>query len=277
MVGDVSEAELRPLLEATLGRWKRGRRAAPPLAAGAGRRAAPDRPRSRRRTRRSRTCSSACPGCARSSDDYVAGDGRVPGARRRHVLAPLPEPARGEGLHLRRLRARATRAGSPASSFVVGSVKAEVTGAALKELLARARAAARRARAGAASSRTRRTRSCSALPADFATAGGDRRARSPSSRVHGLPDDYWNRLRRRGPEGRRPRTSAASRRRYLDPAKLTRRDGREPGRGAAAARRPAARADRGAARTPSAAARDGAIRARRPVGASLPGCDIGTR
>ena len=104
------------------------------------------------------------------------------------------------------------------ASFVVGSVKAEVTGAALKELLARAPPAARRA-VPAQELEDAKAALVLSLPADFATAGAIA-GRIAELAVHGLPDDYWNRYADRvrqvtADDVRRFATA------YLDPAKLT--------------------------------------------------------
>jgi zinc protease len=103
-------------------------------------------------------------------------------------------------------------------SLVAGSVKADVTGAALKEILGEL-ARLRSDPVPAQELADAKDALVLGLPADFATAGGIA-ARVAELALHGLPDDYWNGY---SDAVRKVDAEAVLRvaQRYLDPAKLT--------------------------------------------------------
>jgi predicted Zn-dependent peptidase len=215
VVGDVSEAQLRPLLEATLGGWRRGE-AAPPL---------PTRPAaSPHRTLVLEKVDApqsylllGLPGLRRVSDDFVTGSVAfqvLGGGMSSRLFRNLREDkgytygvyARGDARKLAGV------------SFVVGSVKAEVTGAALQEVLnelgrLRDEPVTEQELADAKDALVL------SLPSDFATAHSTA-GRIAELALHGLPDDYWDHYaeRVRKVTAEDVRRFAAS---YLDPGKLT--------------------------------------------------------
>src|SRR5512146_1698357 len=103
-------------------------------------------------------------------------------------------------------------------SFVVGSVKAEVTGPALKEILSEVQRL-RQEPVPAEELQEAKDSLVLGLPADFATAGATA-GRIADLVVHGLPDDYWNRYadRVRQVTADDVKRFADS---YLDPSRLT--------------------------------------------------------
>jgi predicted Zn-dependent peptidase len=187
VVGDVSEAELRPLLQRTLGTWKPGRpvRALPPAPA-----AAPKRTVLLEKANAPQAyLLLGMPGLQRSSEEYVAASVAfqvLGGGMSSRLFRNLREDkgytygiyARGDARRL------------AGASFVVGSVKAEVTGAAVKELLSEI-GRLRQEPVGEAELEDAKNALVLGLPADFATAGGIAH-RLADLAVHGLPDDYWN-------------------------------------------------------------------------------------
>ena len=215
VVGDVSEAELRPLLQATLGAWKPGRPLAP---------LPPAPPAAPKRTVLLEKANApqaylllGMPGLRRSSDEYAAASVAfqvLGGGMSSRLFRNLREDkgytygvyARGDSRRLAGV------------SFVVGSVKAEVTGAAVKELL-RELERLRSEPVGEAELEDAKSSLVLGLPADFATAGGIAH-RLADLAVNGLPDDYWNRYADlvRKVTAEDVRRFAAAR---LDPAKLT--------------------------------------------------------
>ncbi|HSD21846.1 MAG TPA: pitrilysin family protein [Anaeromyxobacter sp.] len=215
VVGDVSEAELKPLLEATLGRWKRGAAPRPLLAKppAAPHRTIlvekPDAPQS--------YLLAGMPGVERSSPDFVAASVAfqvLGGGSSSRLFRNLREE-KGYTYGVYAMGDARRLAGV---SLVAGSVKADVTGAALKEILgelARLRAEPVPAQELADA----KDALVLGLPADFATAGGIA-ARVAELALHGLPDDYWNGY---SDAVRKVDAEAVLRvaRRYLDPAKLT--------------------------------------------------------
>jgi predicted Zn-dependent peptidase len=159
----------------------------------------------------------AMPGLRRSSDEFVAASVAfqvLGGGMSSRLFRNLREDkgytygvyARGDARRLAGV------------SFVVGSVKAEVTGAAVKELLSEI-ARLREEPVSDAELEDAKNALVLGLPADFATAGGIAH-RLAELAVHGLPDDYWNRYADlvRKVTAEDVRRFAASR---LDPAKLT--------------------------------------------------------
>ena len=242
VVGDVSEAELKPLLEATLGRWKRGAAPRPLLAKppSAPHRTIlvekPDAPQS--------YLLAGMPGVERSSPDFVAASVAfqvLGGGSSSRLFRNLREE-KGYTYGVYAMGDARRLAGV---SLVAGSVKADVTGAALKEILGELARLRCRARAGAGA-RGRQGRARARAARGLRHRRGDRRARR-RARAARAARRLLERLFGRGPEGGRrggpPRRAAISR-----SGEAHRRDGREPGRGAAAARRAAARPHRGAAR-----------------------------
>lgn len=215
VVGDVTEAELRPLLERTFGAWKPGRPVAPLPAAPA---AAPKRTVLLEKANAPQAyLLLGMPGLRRSSDAYVAASVAfqiLGGGMSSRLFRNLREDkgytygvyARGDARRLAGV------------SFIVGSVKAEVTGAAVKELLSEIRRL-REEPVSEAELEDARNALVLGLPADFATAGGIAH-RLAELAVHGLPDDYWNRYAElvRKVTAEDVRRFAAS---GLDPAKLT--------------------------------------------------------
>jgi predicted Zn-dependent peptidase len=215
VVGDVSEAQLRPLLEETLGAWRRGE-AAPPLPTMPA--AAPHRTVVLEKVDAPQSyLLLGMPGLRRVSDDFVTGTVAfqvLGGGMSSRLFRNLREDkgytygvyARGDARKLGGV------------SFVVGSVKAEVTGAALQEVLKELR----RLRDEPVSEQEladAKDALVLSLPSDFAT------AHSTASRIaelalHGLPDDYWDHYaeRVRKVTAEDVRRFAAS---YLDPGKLT--------------------------------------------------------
>ena len=219
VVGDVSEAELRPLLEATLGAWKRGAAAPRPLLAKPPRRAAPDGPRREAGRAAGVPARSACPAFERSAPDYVAASVAfqvLGGGSSSRLFRNLREEkgytygvyAMGDARKLaRREPRRREREGRRHRRRAEGDPRASSRGCASEPVPARG------------ARRTRRTRSCSSLPADFATAGGIA-GRVAELALHGLPDDYWNGY---ADEVRKVDAEAVRRvaERYLDPARMT--------------------------------------------------------
>jgi zinc protease len=216
VVGDVSEAELRPLLEATLGRWKRGAAAPRPLLAkppAAPHRAVlvekPDAPQSYLLV--------GMPGVERSSPDYVAASVAfqvLGGGSSSRLFRNLREE-KGYTYGVYAMGDARKLAGV---SLVAGSVKADVTGPALKEILGEL---ARLADEPVPARELANAKDALVLglPADFATAGGIA-GRVAELALHGLPDDYWNGYA----DAVRNVDAEAVRRvakRYLDPARMT--------------------------------------------------------
>ncbi|WP_242346541.1 M16 family metallopeptidase [Anaeromyxobacter terrae] len=215
VVGDVSEAELRPLLEATLGRWKRG--AAPgPLA--------PTPPAAPHRTILVEKPDApqtyllvGMPGVPRSSPDFVAASVAfqvLGGGSSSRLFRNLREE-KGYTYGVYAMGDARKLAGV---SLVAGSVKADVTGPAVKEVL-RELARLREEPVPAQELSDAKDALVLGLPADFASAGGIA-ARVAELALHGLPDDYWNGYA----DAVRKVDSEAVRRvaqRYLDPARMT--------------------------------------------------------
>jgi predicted Zn-dependent peptidase len=215
VVGDVSEADLRPLLERTLGKWKPGVKIAPiaPAPAASPRRVVllekADAPQS--------YLLLGMPGLLRSSDEFVAASVafQVLGGG---MASRLFRNLREDKGYTYGIYARGDSRLLAGVSFVVGSVKADVTGAALKELL-RELGRLRDEPVSPEELEDAKNALVLGLPADFATAGAIA-GRLGELAVYGLPDDYWNRyaenVRKVTPED--VRRFAARR---LDPARLT--------------------------------------------------------
>jgi predicted Zn-dependent peptidase len=215
VVGDVSEADLRPLLERTLGKWKPGAKVAP---------LAPAPAASPKRTVLLEKADApqaylllGMPGLLRSSDEFVAASVafQVLGGG---MASRLFRNLREEKGYTYGVYARGDARRLAGVSYVVGSVKAEVTGAALKELL-RELGRLRDEPVSEAELEDAKNALVLGLPADFATAGAIA-GRLGELAVYGLPDDYWNQYadRVRQVTAEDVRRFATSR---LDPAKLT--------------------------------------------------------
>ncbi len=215
VVGDVSEAELRPLLEKSLGSWKAGR---PPPALAPAPAASPHRTVVLEKADAPQSyVLLGMPGLRRSSDDYVAGTVafQVLGGG---MASRLFRNLREDKGYTYGVYARGDARKLGGASFVVGSVKSEVTGPALKELLSEIR----RLRDEAVPAQELEDAKAAlvlSLPADFATAGSTA-GHIADLVVHGLPDDYWNRYadRVRQVSADDVRRFAAT---YLDPKKVT--------------------------------------------------------
>jgi predicted Zn-dependent peptidase len=215
VVGDVSEAELRPLLEKALGKWRPGAKVAPLAPAPA---AAPKRTVLLEKADAPQAyLLLGMPGLQRSSDEFVAASVAfqvLGGGMSSRLFRNLREDkgytygvyARGDSRRLAGV------------SFIVGSVKADVTGAAMKELL---REVGRMSDEPVSQAELDDAKNALVLglPADFATAGAIA-GRLGELAVYGLPDDYWNRYA----ENVRKVTPADVQRfakERLDPARLT--------------------------------------------------------
>jgi predicted Zn-dependent peptidase len=215
VVGDVSVAELRPLLERTLGAWKAGK-SAPSLRAAPA--ASPHRAVVLEKVNAPQSyLLLGMPGLRRASDEFVTGTVAfqvLGGGMSSRLFRNLREDkgytygvyARGDARKL------------AGASFIVGSVKAEVTGAALKELFAEI-GRLRDEPVPADELQDAKDALVLSLPADFSTAGGIA-GRLADLALHGLPDDYWNRYAElvREVTAEDVRRFAQS---YLDPSKLT--------------------------------------------------------
>jgi predicted Zn-dependent peptidase len=215
VVGDVSEAQLRPLLDGTLGAWKRGE-PAPPLPTRPA--AAPHRALVLEKVDAPQSyLLLGMPGLRRVSDDYVTGTVAfqvLGGGMSSRLFRNLREDkgytygvyARGDARKLGGV------------SFVVGSVKAEVTGAALQEVLNEL-GRLRDEPVSAQELADAKDALVLSLPSDFETAHSTA-GRIAELALHGLPDDYWDRYaeRVRKVTAEDVRRFAAS---YLDPGKLT--------------------------------------------------------
>jgi predicted Zn-dependent peptidase len=215
VVGDVSEAELRELLQRTLGPWKPGRKVAPLPPAPA---AAPHRTVVLEKADAPQAyLLLGMPGLPRSSPDFVPATVAfqvLGGGMSSRLFRNLREDkgytygvySRGDARKLAGV------------SFVVGSVKADVTGASVKELLAEI-GRLRTEAVPQAELDDAKNALVLGLPADFATAGAIA-GRLAELAVYDLPDDYWNRYADLVKEV----TAADVQRvaeRILDPGKLT--------------------------------------------------------
>lgn len=192
VVGDVTEAELRPLLEKTLGSWPAGQ-VAPPLP-----RRAPASPHKTVLIDKPGASQSylllGMPGVERRSDDYVTV------SVLREVLgggmtSRLYQKLREEKGYTYGINAGADARRLAGANLVAGSVEAQFTGPALTDVmdvLERLRAEPippdelAEAKEGIARS----------LPAMFSTVSGIA-GQVGSLAVHGLPDDYWDDFARR--------------------------------------------------------------------------------
>jgi predicted Zn-dependent peptidase len=215
VVGAVREGELRKILEDTLGRWRRGKAVAP---------IPPAPPAAPKRTIVLEKADApqaylllGLPGLRRSSDEFVAASVafQVLGGG---MSSRLFRNLREEKGYTYGIHAMGDSRRLAGVSFVVGSVKADVTGAAVKELL-RELERLREEPVLEAELRDARNALVLGLPADFATAGAIA-GRLADLAVHGLPDDYWNRYAERVQQVTAEDVRRFARER-LDPARLT--------------------------------------------------------
>jgi zinc protease len=215
VVGDVTEAELRPLLERTLGRWKPGPRvtqvkAGPPSSP---HRTVlvdkPDAPQS--------FVLLGMPGLDRASPDYVPASVafQVLGGGMSSRLFRLLREEKG---YTYGMAAGADARKLGGVSVVHGSVKADVTGAALSDLLGELRRM-RQEPVPAQELEDAKGALVLSLPASFSSVGGIA-AQLAELVVYRLPDDYWN-----GYADAVRKVTAADVRgmaeRYMDPARAT--------------------------------------------------------
>jgi len=215
IVGDVTEEGIRPVLERTLGTWKAGR-AAPPLAPRGP--AAPHRTLLIDKPGASQSyLALGAPGLERRSDDYAAASVMfevLGGGTSSRLFRTLREEKGytygiGAGADARRLAG---------ASVVRGSVKAEVTGAALQDLLAQL-ALLRDQPVSAEELAEARDGIVRSLPARFSTVGGIAGQLSALA-IYGLPDDYWSEYAR-AVEQITPADVQRMAQRYLAPDRLT--------------------------------------------------------
>jgi zinc protease len=215
VVGDATEADLRPLLEKTLGAWKPGKVA---------RIAQPPQPAVMRKTVILSKAGApqaylilGMPGIPRSSPDYYAAQVAfqvLGGGSASRLFRELRE-AKGYtyGIYA---RAEARKLGG--SSLVVGSVKSEQTGAAMKDLLAEI-GRIRTEPVPSEELTEAKDAIVLGLPADFATVSGIA-GRLAELVIHGLPDDYWNGFVQRIRAVTAEDVTRVSRQ-LLDPSRLT--------------------------------------------------------
>ncbi|HSN91109.1 MAG TPA: pitrilysin family protein [Anaeromyxobacteraceae bacterium] len=188
VVGDVKEADLRALLEPTLGRWTAGQPGAPPVAAP---------PRGQPRTVAIEKAGApqaqlqlGMPGVPRSSPDHVAAEvvfQVLAGGTSSRVFRNIRE-AKGYTYGIGG-RSDARRLGG--SSVLGGSVKADRTGEAIRDILEEVRRL-REEPVPPGEMEDAKAALVLGLPAGFATAGGIA-GHLAELVVHGLPDDHWNR------------------------------------------------------------------------------------
>jgi predicted Zn-dependent peptidase len=215
VVGDVSEAELRAKLERALGAWKGDPppRAPPP---------APPPPTLRtvlieKPAAPQTFLMLGMPGLERASPDYVAAEVALQilggGSASRLFRNLREEKGYTYGIYA---RGEARKLGG--TTFVVGSVKADVTGKALEALLDEVRLL-RETPPSDQELESAKNALVLSLPADFATAGGIA-GKLAEEVVYGLPDDYWDRY---VDEVEKVGAADVQRvaRAYLDPARLT--------------------------------------------------------
>jgi zinc protease len=215
VVGDVSEAELRSLLERTFGPWKKGAKAAP-LAPRSG--AAPHETVLVEKADAPQTVMLlGMPGIARSSPDYFASSVTfevLGGGMSSRLFRNLREEkgytyGMGAGSDARRLAG---------ASVVHGSVKADVTGKAIAEVLSEIKKLRDEPVPGEELEDAKNSLVRS-LPGEFSSVGGIA-GHVAELVVFGLPDDYWNAYA----DAVRKVTAADVQRiarQYVDPARAT--------------------------------------------------------
>jgi predicted Zn-dependent peptidase len=215
VVGDVTWAGLQPLLDRTLGSWKRGSKASPLPGRGP---SAPHRTVLIEKRGASQTyLSLGAPGLERRSPDFVAAKvmfevlGGGTSSRLFRILREQKGYTYGIGAG-----ADARRLGG--ASVVRGSVKAGVTGAALRDLLAEL-ARLRDEPVPAEELQEAEAGIVRGLPSEFSSVE-EIAFRLGDLAVHGLPDDYWNGYAQ-AVEKIGPADVQRVAQRVLDPARLT--------------------------------------------------------
>jgi zinc protease len=215
VVGDVAEEELRPMLEAALGTWKSGQAVAPLIPRGP---AAPHQALLIDKPGATQTyVALAAPGLERRSPDYAAASVLfevLGGGMSSRLFRTLREDKGytygvGAGADARRLAG---------ASVVRGSVKAEVTGDALRVLLEQL-ALLRDQPISAEELTEAKDGIVRGLPSSFATVGGIASQLSTLASL-GLPDDYWEGYAR-AVQGVTAADVQQMARRYLDPNRMT--------------------------------------------------------
>lgn len=216
VVGDVTEAELRAKLERALAGWTGAAPATPP---------APPAPPPRLRTLLVQKRGAApqayvmmgMPGFERASPDHVPAEVAAQvlgGGTASRLFRDLREK---EG-YTYGIYAHSDARKLGGVSFVVGSVKAEVTGAATRALL-RQIDLLRRDPVPEPELQVAKNALLLSLPSDFAVAAGIA-GKVAEEVVYGLPDDYWD-----GYAAQVAKVTPADvqrvAQRYLDPARLT--------------------------------------------------------
>ncbi len=214
VVGDVSEAALKPMLAKAFAAWPAGTRpaaspATPPAA-------------SRRAILLSKANAPQAylmmgmPGLSRASHDFVAAQVAF------HVLgggsaSRLFRNLREKHGYTYGVYAREEARKLGGTSYLVGSVRAEVTGDAIRELLVEVESL-RKDPVPEAELADAKAALVLSLPADFATAASIA-GKLAEEAVHGLPDDYWDRY---AAEVQRVTAADVQRvaRQYLDPSRL---------------------------------------------------------
>jgi predicted Zn-dependent peptidase len=216
VVGDVSQDELQAKLERVLADWKGAAPAAKPA-----RTTPPTSARTVLIEKRGAAPQSyvmmGMPGFQRSSPDYVAAEAAfqvLGGGTASRLFRNLREK---EG-YTYGIYARAEARKLGGTSFVVGSVKADVTGAALKALLAEI-ADLRDRPVPAEELSVARNALLLSLPGDFATAAAIA-GKVAEEVVYGLPDDYWDTYAAQVAKVTADDVQRIARQ-YLDPARLT--------------------------------------------------------
>jgi predicted Zn-dependent peptidase len=215
VVGDATAAQLRPLLDRTLGTWKAGAKAAALPGRGP---VAPHRTLLIDKHGASQSyLALGAPGLDRRSPDFVAATVMfevLGGGTSSRLFRTLREEKGytygiGAGADARRLAG---------ASVVRGSVKAEVTGAALHDLLAEL-ARMRDEPVPADELEEAKAGIVLSLPSDFATVG-EIAGRLGELAIHDLPDDYWNTYAQAVEQVSAEDVQRVARK-YLDPGRLT--------------------------------------------------------
>jgi predicted Zn-dependent peptidase len=216
VVGDITEGDLEPKLERALARWQGAvpRPTAPAVAKAATLRTVLIQ---KRGASPQAFVMMGMPGFQRSSPDFVPAEVAfqvLGGGTASRLFRNLREK---EG-YTYGIYARPEARKLGGTSFVVGSVKSDVTGKALQAILGEI-AELRDTPVPDAELAVARNGLLLSLPADFATAAGIA-SKVAEEVVHGLPDDYWDEYAKQI-----EKVSAADvqqvARKYLDPAKLT--------------------------------------------------------
>ncbi len=216
VVGDVGEQELRTKLEKALAPWKGAAPAMAPPAV-----AKPPRLQTvlieKRGPAPQAFVMMGMPGFLRSSPDYVAAEVAfqvLGGGTSSRLFRNLREK---EG-YTYGIYARAEARKLGGTSFIVGSVKADATGAATKALLQEI-ADLRDNSVPQEEMDVARNALLLSLPADFAVTAGIA-GKLAEEVVYGLPDDYWDQYAAQVPKVTAEDVQRIAQK-YLDPAKLT--------------------------------------------------------